>query len=337
MTSIDNLSLDNLSLNNLNNKINALEAPIDRWELLETVAVSGVPSIRRWKEVVDEGAPTAVLVVAARLLGGETPTMRQLAAACWEHQARRDEDYTSPCPNKAWKHLRPEMVEEALGLIQYLLGAKPEKVWRNLDSPPATPKKRAKKPLSVPEEYRERVIARIGANALCALDRSGQPGRKGLWLHSMGHRAETGERLVPARDWRRIDGEVCVSSASKPVFGRPKIALLLLGKVSVLHDRDAWSEICPVSGLRGRRAGQRWGNSCRDEGWLVPAECRVLAIAAEDLSTAREWWGGALGDVQFVPMGHVPFQKWDTHRHTEDVDLLWDIPITEDYEPPNGW
>lgn len=75
-------------------------------------------------------------------------------------------------------------------------------------------------------------------------------------------------------------GEICVTSFPKPIFGEgfeegPEAVIAFRGRPSYLFPVDCWSTVSHD----GTRQAGRWSwTTDYDEGWLVPAQAKVLAI-----------------------------------------------------------
>ena len=114
----------------------------------------------------------------------------------------------------------------------------------------------------------------------------------GTWVHSLGAFKAVGEKIQAVKDLSTLTGEICVTWGEDPAFGEitrlfddtaKLFAVVFDGTVVDFFNRDMASRY----DMNGRRVTTRPCATAESEGWLVPANAKVVGVLC-GLSTPSE-------------------------------------------------
>lgn len=96
----------------------------------------------------------------------------------------------------------------------------------------------------------------------------------GSWIHIFNRSVSNWTEYI--NNFSKIQGEVCVSKETDYQFAYRSqfIGVKIEGKLTAQWNFDCWSKII----ANGKRWGTKNGGNHRNEGWLVPADCKITAI-----------------------------------------------------------
>ncbi len=96
----------------------------------------------------------------------------------------------------------------------------------------------------------------------------------GSWIHIFNHSVSDWTEYI--NNFSKIQGEVCVSKETDYQFAYRNqfIGVKIEGQLTAQWNFDCWSRVI----ANGKRWGTKKGSNHRNEGWLIPADCKVTAI-----------------------------------------------------------
>jgi len=136
------------------------------------------------------------------------------------------------------------------------------------------------------------------------LTRSGREsaGQHGWYVHFLNtwECTNTDSARDFAERFASITGEICVSDIGDEHFASiDAIGLVLSGKPTATFAFDCWSRV----DTHGRRYATSHGSDGRNESWIVPADCEIVAVVYDDRSRANVKKGFAAARLLAKPFG----------------------------------
>jgi hypothetical protein len=144
-------------------------------------------------------------------------------------------------------------------------------------------------------------------------------GVTGLWHHTSTEFSAHG-----VRDVLSCKGEICVSRPGKGErsldANSRQIVFFFRGRCSAVYSQDCYSTIMP-NGLR--RAGKRLGGD-RTEGWLIPAQSKLVSIWISNLPLYKNCKDAGLPVVYVKDISAVDLPgKWTLKALTSKINDMY--------------
>jgi len=104
----------------------------------------------------------------------------------------------------------------------------------------------------------------------------------GMYCHIINKDININDICAEINHISQISGEICVSDIYDQQFTCRKnvIGLILQGKPTATFDCDCWSSIDKKTGRR--YATELNGNARRSESWIIPSNCKIIAVVCSD-------------------------------------------------------
>lgn len=122
---------------------------------------------------------------------------------------------------------------------------------------------------------KEKLIRRYRVKRVASMNKKARKNNPlGSWIHIFNETVYNWIEYI--NNFSKIQGEVCVSKETDYQFAYRNqfVGVKIEGKLTAQWNFDCWSKVI----ANGKRWGTKNGGNHRNEGWLIPADCKVTAI-----------------------------------------------------------